>query len=207
LLERLFGQTIEIGLPGKDGTTVRKKISQRWFDSLVAAGKIRPVPSSRFKELEECAKTLVRMATIDFGGSLFLLLDKFPQLARVKSQEWDFFFAIGSVFAGLSDIGSRSESHKKFVRRMISDALMEWDRDGLRALEDCEGFVIRSIDSISTGDSEALQRHLSNFLGLWIVWNIFQKRPQDSDLELASVAGDLAFRMVAGCWESKNVGT
>src|SRR5258708_7484317 len=98
-LEMLLGRTVEIELPDKPG---RRKVSRKWFDAMVAEGKIKPVTGIDESQIISNAELLVRLALLGPIGLFVPLLDRFPHLAKAKPEDWDFFLGVGSAFAGLA---------------------------------------------------------------------------------------------------------
>ncbi len=200
-LELLLGRTVDVELPGKSG---RRKVSKKWFDTMIAEGQIQPA-NTRDSEPPAVsnAKLLVRLARLGPIGFLVPLLDRFPQLTQAKPEDWDFFLGVGSVCAGLAqhDVSNPPEWNK-VVRRLVAQELVEWHANALDALEDCEEFVTRTMDALLKNSDGEWSDALSKSIGYWVFWNVLRHRPTgDADLELASVVGALALRTVEGCWD------
>lgn len=200
LLEVLLGRTVEIELPGKSG---RRKVSKKWFDRMVATGQIEPTHRDT-EPLVSNAKLLVRVARIGPVGLFVPLLDRFPGLAKAKPEDWDFFLGVGSAFAGIAqhEFQNSSRAQQEIVRGVVAEELLKWQPDAVEALKDCENFVVRSMEALLEGVEDGRLQALSRSLGIWLFWNVLRRKPEAAnELELASVIGALALKIVEGCWE------
>jgi hypothetical protein len=200
-LEVLLGRTVEIELPGKPG---RRKVSKTWFDAMVAEGEIKAVVRDNESQLVSNAQLLVSAAQLGPVGVFVPLLDRFPRLAQAKPEDWDFFLGVASTFAGLAqhEVCDSSPERNRIVRRVVAEQLVKWQPDALDALEDCEALASRSMEALlESGDCE-WQDALSKSIGVWVCWNVLRTKSEEAaDLELASVVGALALKIVEGCWE------
>ncbi len=202
ILEVLLGRTVEVQLPGESG---RRKVSAKWFDTMVADGTIGPVSNENSATgLAERTRIMVRATRIGPIGLFVPLSERFSALAGSKPEEWDFFLAVGAVCAALIEHNFRDSSSEtnELVRRTAAEELVEWRTVALEALEDCEGFVVRSMEALlQVGDSTAREA-LSKAIGMWIAWNVLKREPsEEADVALAAAAGTAALKIVEGCWD------
>ncbi len=47
IFDALFGRKIEVQIPGPDGAEISRRVSQKWFDSMIHTGEIKPLESVR----------------------------------------------------------------------------------------------------------------------------------------------------------------
>ncbi len=200
-LEVLLGRTVEIEFPG---THNRRRVSKKWFDTMIAEGQVKPVTTNKESQLVSSAEVLVRVARVGPVGLFVPLLDRFPQLAKAKPEDWDFFLGVASVFVGLAQYQAydSSQDRNRLVRRLVAEEVLKWRSDALDALKDCEGFVARSMEALLQGGKSEWQDALSKSIGVWVCWNVLRRKPEEAaDLELATATGVLALKITEGCWE------
>jgi hypothetical protein len=205
-LERLTGKTVEMEAPGPDGRPIKRTVSKKWFDAMVAQGKIQRIDKG---QLEENARFMVRLARLTAVNSFVSVLDRFPQLGEVQPESWDFFLTIAGVQAGLSTFEIKAEASEiNSVREVVLRELSSWDTDGPRALLDCEAFVQRSMAGLyKVGTSRDWRNNLQSSIGMWIVWNLLRRTPSDSDLGLVTAVGLLESVAVDDWWSVKRENT
>ena len=121
--------------------------------------------------LEERGKLLVQAADIWAVGSLLDVTKQFPVLRDISSDDWDFFATVAGVFVGVNRLIGRipNERFKQLFANVIDPEVNRWNRDGSRALEDCNQFVGQARTQMDSGELTA-----SDLLGQWLVLNLLQ---------------------------------
>lgn len=200
LLEIVLGQTVEIELPGQSGL---RKVSKKWFDRMVAEGRIRRTSSLEATPVAEEARVLVNSARLGPMSLFVPVLDDFPLLADATPEDWDFFLGISVVAAGLTmyKVSKPSQNRAQFFEEEVSHLLQEWASDAQRALSDCKRFLANSATLLGDSTIEPTEL-LQKCLGVWIFKNVMRRLPQDDgDYRLATVLGNLSMK-IAG--EARN---
>lgn len=126
------------------------------------------------------AQDLARISRLSAIPMKMALADEFPALFGVASEEWDFFVTVAGVFLATSRLGQTglTEKQQQPLLDAIENGLMEWDRSGARAFEDCKTLFEREYDRLAA-KKHAPRFLASDALGLWVFWNLFKRPPQD----------------------------
>lgn len=195
--DSLFGRKVQIEVPGPSGENLKRTVTRKWWDRMIAEGKI-----SRVDYLERQAAKLVSVAGINAIAIYEAVLDRVPIVPETKLNDWDFFVTVAGVFIAATrlhnmQIGEDREDH---VLEIISRDLDSWNRNGTRAFEDCKSLFESEFDRLSSVG------HDSNFvasdaLGIWIVWNLLGRKPQtQGEVALVRAVGALVTHAFVDWW-------
>ena len=147
--------------------------------------------------MKEAGQDLVFVANSTAVSLNVPFIDRFPFVAEIDLERWDFFITIACVWVALSnlhyiDICTNEEAE---IRDVVMNALKEQYPDGEGAIYDCTKFMERSL----SGDEEIQP---DDVLGCWIVWNLYGRKELDEDEEkLIRILGGLAFKTFGSWWE------
>jgi hypothetical protein len=184
LLDSLFGEKIEIELPGPNGENVSRRVTKKWWDRMVAEGKV-----SRVDHLQKQAVKLVSSGKL-LAVSLYQpLSERFPVASEIDPDDWDFFATIGGVFIAATRLRSigLAEGREARLMEIVGRDLEEWDRNAATAFQDCKTMFEREFDRLTSVGHET-RFVASDALGIWIVWNTLGRQPQ-TEQEVALVRG------------------
>lgn len=155
------------------------------------------------KALVERAKLLVPACKIIAVEAITPLSEKFQFLETIDREHWDFILTIAGVFlatTGLEQIGL-TDKQKQPLLDEIAQCVDEWQRDGLRAFEDCKALFEKEFDFLTA------QRHPQRFigsdaLGLWIVWNVLGHQPEnEEELQFVRTVGVMVVGALFNYWQ------
>lgn len=130
------------------------------------------------------------------------LLDQFPFLGKVDVKHWDFIVTVAGVFIAATRLNNlKLDSNREDVLMdIVATKLQEWDRDSLRAFEDCKSLFEREFDQLTAAGHES--RFVgSDALGIWIVWNILGRQPQtQEEIEFVRAVGAMTTHNFFELW-------
>jgi hypothetical protein len=155
--------------------------------------------------LTKQAEKLVSAANV-FAVSFFVpTLDRFSILSEVKPKHWDFIVSVAGVFVAATRLNDLrlDNKRKEILMDVVTKELNTWDPDGIRAFGDCKQLFEMEYDRLSTISEYQKDNHLlaSDALGIWIVWNVFGRQPQnDEEVELVRVIGSAVTHAFFGWW-------
>ncbi|WP_141701152.1 hypothetical protein [Methyloceanibacter methanicus] len=113
--------------------------------------------------------------------------DHYSFLKRCNSKEWDFFATAASVQAALLDLAQRVSGKRfKALHALIVSELHKWHPRGAEAVLDCQGFTHGNLDMQSPVVKDLLP---SDTLGLWVLWNLLQRKPTFEEAQAARGIG------------------
>ncbi len=146
----------------------------------------------------ESARTLRHLARFAATGTFVPLLDRFPQLSEVQTDDWDFFVSVATVYAGLFSLDPDhcdfEEIHKAVLEELEADYA-----EGPSALENLYDHMAGVIGRLSSDDQSVDKLKMwEASIGHWVVGNLFHRQPLESDLELAAAIGLLSVLAVEG---------
>lgn len=156
------------------------------------------------------AEGLVSSAEI-FAISLFTpTLGRFPILATVDVKNWDFIISISGIFIALTQLNNFDlpEDQKSALINIVEKKLSEWNPDGIRAFEDCKSFFESQYDQSEKSSEYKKDRRFlaSDALGIWVVWNILNRQPQnDEEISLVRVIGSSVVHAFFDWWQANKV--
>jgi hypothetical protein len=148
--------------------------------------------------LFEQASRLVTVAHTQAAASNFALLSEFPILESVPLESWDFFVTVAGVFVATTRLASFPEEREAQLTTQVVANLNEWSPRGLAGLRDCEAFFERTCEGLSkVKDPNFIA---ADSLGMWIVWNVLERRPAFEDMGLVRAIGGLTIARFCDWW-------
>jgi len=157
-------------------------------------------------QLIEKADRLVGAANVFAVGSFVPTLDHFPILSKVNPRHWDFILSVAGVFIvatilnGLQLDNDQGDTLMDIVEKKLS----EWDTDGTRAFDDCKSLFEKEYDRLAVSPEYQKDRQFISVdaLGIWIVWNLFNRQPQNNEeISLVRVTGSLVMHTFHNWWK------
>ena len=163
--------------------------------------------SSLFGEKEDPllkrAEDLVPFADVEAVGMFTQMLERFPILGQVNTEQWDFVLTVAGVFMATSRLNNLhlGDAREKKLMEVIAQHLIQWKPDGIRAFEDCKGLFEREFDRLTALGHE--KRFVaSDAVGLWIAWNILGRPPKtDEECMLVRTTGAMTTHVFFGWWD------
>jgi hypothetical protein len=161
--------------------------------------------SNRQNALSEKAEKLVYTANA-FAVSLFVpTLDKFSILSEIDTKNWDFIVTVASVFIASNRLRQLKLDNKQeeYLMDLVARSLNEWDPDGIGAFNDCKNLFEKEYYQLaaSSGYQKDNKFLAADALGIWIVWNLFQRQPKSSDeINLLRVIGSTVISAFFSWW-------
>lgn len=150
------------------------------------------------------AKTVVPAARALSVSSFAQTASDLPLLKAVRVDDWDFFVTVASVFIAASTINRLGDPEvEDSALDVITTELNAWNRDALRAFEDCKEMFERTFDELALsppylGDRQFLA---CDSVGLWIAWNLLGQKPSSEDeYKLVRTVGILTTASFANWW-------
>lgn len=128
------------------------------------------------------AETLVPTAGINAKSMFVPLLDKFPFLREADVEHWDFIVTVAGVFMAASRLNNMriDVTREEKLMATVAESLINWNRDGIRAFEDCKGLYESEYDRLAAAGHEP--RFLAtDAVGKWIVLNFLGRAPQSEN--------------------------
>lgn len=152
---------------------------------------------------DDRAGALVQFAKINATTLFVPLLEQYPALRSVDTEQWDFIMTVAGVFMGLSRLNHAgfSESERRRISNVVSDQLDSWNSDSIRGFEDCGAFFDREFDRLTTAGQEPLFIG-ADALGLWIIWNVLGRQPKSrEEIQLARTVGTMVIAAFFDYWK------
>lgn len=137
--------------------------------------------------LDERANNLVSAARMNATAAYASLSKQHPILLQTEINSWDFIITIAGVFIAstrLNNLRIGGDREDRLMAQVAND-LNTWDQNAIGAFEDCKELFEREFDRLSAIGHDP-KFVASDALGLWIVWNLFNRRPHTGD-EIALV--------------------
>ena len=157
--------------------------------------------------LESQAKELVQTATLLSATSFVPLLDKYPFLSKCKAEDWDFFSTAAYVYAGLARLDCFYHLSKEQHKLLCSSIFLEinkWNPRGAEAVIDCKNFVYRTVKGCT--ELGVNVKYLpEDSLGMWLLWNLFQRWPSLEETQAARAIGIVLAAPFADWWDEKTI--
>jgi len=169
-------------------------------------GMISKLFGSKENPLAEQARKLIGAASV-FSVSLFEpTLKRFVVLEDVDVRRWDFIVTVAGVFISATRLNNLQAGtlREEKLMEIVSAQLDSWDKDGLRAFEDCKRLFEIEYDRLrATPVYQQDPRFLaSDALGIWIVWNVLCRRPETmEEIELVRAVGGAVTHAFFDWWE------
>lgn len=152
--------------------------------------------------LLERAGNLVQAAHINAVGMFTPLLERFPILKRVDTEQWDFVLTVAGVFMAASRLNNLrlGDTREERLMEIVADRLNRWKPDGIRAFEDCKGLFEKEFHRLTAAAHEP-RFVAADAVGIWIVWNVLGRSPQtDEECQLVRATGTLATHAFFDWW-------
>ena len=132
--------------------------------------------------LVDRATTLVSVSHIAAVGMFTPLLDRYPFLGKVDVKHWDFIVTVAGVFIAATRLNNlKLDSRREdAVMDVVASKLQEWDRESLRAFEDCKSLFEQEFDRLTAAGHEP-RFVASDAVGIWVVWNVLGKQPESQE--------------------------
>ena len=150
--------------------------------------------------VEDNAHKLVGFAASVASGARQELCRDHPQLrTAARIEHWDFFVTALLIWTAYSRIGlDVEESKRATVESIVMRGVEDWNRQGTPAMEDLTQFVLKMSQDETDIDRK---RSLTPLLGgMWVVWNLMEKQPSESEAGLVSAIGELFVAKFGAFW-------
>jgi hypothetical protein len=97
-------------------------------------------------KLIENAQKLPHASKILAVNSYTQFLDKYPIIAKIKPDRWDFVLTIAGIFVAVSQLNHENipQQNKDCLLDAVTIAAIEIYPDSVEACEDCRNFVDRT---------------------------------------------------------------
>jgi len=142
---------------------------------------------------------LIDIAKILSISSLTTFITRYPSLKKLiqnskNTNDWDFCMTIGGVAMGTLLI-EPNLSKKAFSQFSIGldEYFPKWNLEGSTAFADLKKFVQKTV---------SLKIEYSTAIGLWIIWNIKHKMPNEEEYKAAQAIGSFLFSALKGWWDA-----
>ncbi|MEI7837851.1 MAG: hypothetical protein WCK05_15730, partial [Planctomycetota bacterium] len=94
------------------------------------------------------------------------------------------------------------EAREARLMEVVGERLAEWKPESIHDFDDCKGLFEREFDRLTAAGHE-LRFVASDSVGLWIVWNVFERPPQsDDECMLVRVSGAVVTQAFFDWWET-----
>lgn len=197
LLDAWFGEKVEIELPSPTGGVLKRTVTKKWWERMIAEGKISGVD-----RLEEQAAKLVPAASLHAVGMYEPLLERSPLTGEIAPDDWDFFATVAGVFIAATRLNNLRVTEEREARllEIVARDLGDWNPNGLQAFEDCKSLFEKEYDRLSAAGHDP-QFTAADALGIWLVWNLLGRQPQtDDEVMLVRSAGALITHAFFNWW-------
>ncbi len=167
-------------------------------------GFLRRLLGEKEDPLLERAGILVQGAHINAIGMFTPLLERFPILQRVNTEQWDFVLTVAGVFMASSRLNNLKlgDSREERLMETVADRLNRWKPDGIRGFEDCKGLFEQEFDRLTAAGHES-RFVAADAVGIWIVLNVLGCSPQtDEELQLVRATGTLVTYAFFDWWDA-----
>ena len=157
------------------------------------------------KELKKRAEMLLPTIKVASLSAYTSSLERFPSLKIVSVNDWNYFFAIASVFIatiGMNNI-KISERLKTKLSEIYGVTLKNWSPDWNKAFIDCGEFFYRTIEGLTDDPfyKESPKYGIADSIGSWLVWNLLEHSPEsDEERKLVRTLGMLISEEFINWW-------
>ena len=106
--------------------------------------------------LRQQADRLVTTSRTRAISTFVPLLDRYSVLRDVDVEHWDFIVTVAGVLITATRLNNfgLEPSREEDLMKIVSSRLEEWDRDGIRAFEDCKNLFDQEYDRLAETDYE-----------------------------------------------------
>ena len=152
---------------------------------------------NKFERMKETSRDLVWMAK-NYAISLHRpFLDKFPFVAEIDLEQWDFCITIACVYVAVTMLDNEDipATEKEEIRNILNASLTKKYPDGVGAVNEITEFMNRMVSGpVDIGSHNAL--------GTWVVWNFYRRKELgDDELRLVRALGRAILLTFGGCWK------
>ena len=133
------------------------------------------------------ANELVRIANAAAVAAFAPSEAKFPFLKEVIAvpddiKWWDAVLTIAAVYIAATRLRNLElgDSRETKLMARVSERLVEFNANALAAFEDCKEFFGTNFDAL-TAQGHDPRFIASDSIGLWIAWNLLDRRPNSQD--------------------------
>lgn len=151
------------------------------------------------------ADILVQSARLNATAMFTTLLKEgHPRVGEAKTEDWDFFVTVASVYAAATGLQSLrlGEVREQKLLNKVFERLHQWEpRNTVRAYDDCRSFFLKECDGLKKKGHDP-QYIAPDALGLWINWNVFGRPPQtDDEVQLTRLIGVITANDFFNWWK------
>lgn len=106
--------------------------------------------------LRQQADRLVTTSRTRTISTFVPLLDRYSVLRDVDVEHWDLIITVAGVFITATRLNNfgLEPSREEDLMKIVASRLEEWDRDGIRAFEDCKNLFDQEYDRLAATDYE-----------------------------------------------------
>ena len=190
LWDSLFGKRFKIEIPSAGGETVTREVTQKWLDSMEAAGQVSRVdPTPRAQRLIAVIRVGVIAAELDLAGT-----DSTLNWVLNRLELWRFFLTAASI-----GLAATQETKNGGMVEAVDQVLFEEDPQLRAAVVDFLNFVFKRDKRIPSDE-------LTAQIGLWVLWNVkaTPDPPGNKESFAAAKVGHFCLRLGA-IWETAPV--
>jgi len=157
-------------------------------------------------KLIENGKRLPSAARIEAVGSYTQFLDKYPIIAKIKPEHWDFILTIAGIFVAVSQLNHENipEQDKDAILDTVTNAGIEIYPNSIEACEDCRNFVDRTYGGlVKEKEYKDNPKFLfSDSVGSWVAWNLFGHASSNEDeRSLIRILGGFLVHSFTSWWK------
>ena len=152
------------------------------------------------------ASQLLAIAKVFAIGTYTTILERFPTLSSLLTDQWDFILTTAGIFVAASQLNHESitEHAREQILSAITETANKENSDYAKACEDCRKFVDRTYDGLTKLlDYKHQPAYLfSDSLGGWITWNLYGHSPEgEEERHLARTLGALTVHAFINYWK------
>jgi hypothetical protein len=157
----------------------------------------------RSGELDEFAGSLVQVAYTGAVSAFGPWSARYPFLDTVSAERWDLVVAVAGVFVGveaLRDVQIDASQREKMLQ-VIDDSLQSLNKDSKALYAECKSSSEKHIRSFEKEGNDP-KYHLSDAVGLWIVWKLLERTPKsDDEFEFVRASGLMLSQKFSDWWK------
>lgn len=153
-------------------------------------------------DMDKIANGLINIAKGSASAIFALLMDQFPILQLTDLEEWDFIYVVACVYMSASALPQYLMDFSKadHILSIIEQKLKTWHHAALNGLDDCQKYVTQQCDLLVEAGHDAKFLH-ADALGIWVVWNVFDKRPEThEEMQLSRTIGSIIIHDFGSIW-------
>lgn len=119
--------------------------------------------------------------------------------------DWEFFMTVAGVFIAASTLKQTAvaDEIRDGLMELVTTKAHDWDPNSVRAFDDCKRMFEQGYHRLSSVPD--YQRNLglvgADAVGMWIAWNVLQRRPESSEeMQLVRLSGVAVTHAFANYW-------